>query len=113
MDHLIDATDQRLGRLASRVAVLLQGKMSPSYNPRLASRDRVIVRNVSRIVVTGSKVTDKLYYRHTGYMGHLKSFTYSQLFERSPERLFRNVVYHMLPKNRLRRHRLRRLVIER
>ncbi|MBI3114545.1 MAG: uL13 family ribosomal protein, partial [Candidatus Harrisonbacteria bacterium] len=72
MDYVIDAKNQKLGRLASQIAVILQGKRHASYEPRLRGEDRVIVKNVSGIAVTGGKEKKKIYYRHTGYMGHLR-----------------------------------------
>lgn len=113
MEHIIDASNQKLGRLASRISVVLQGKISASYEPRLSGSERVIVKNAGRIVVTGRKSKNKIYYRHTGYMGHLKEKTFREAFEQSPEQVLRRAVYNMLPKNRLRAKRLRRLVIER
>ncbi|PIR89214.1 MAG: 50S ribosomal protein L13 [Candidatus Harrisonbacteria bacterium CG10_big_fil_rev_8_21_14_0_10_40_38] len=112
MEHVIDATNQPLGRLASHIAVVLQGKNSPKYNPRLPGTERVVVTHVSKILVTGNKYTQKTYYKHTGYMGHLKEKTYKQVFEENPDRVLRDAVYNMLPKNRLRNGRLQRLTIK-
>ncbi len=111
MDYIIDATNQKLGRLASHIATVLQGKLHPGYEPRAPGVDRVIVRNASRLVVTGRKYTEKIYYRHTGYMGHLREKRYREVFERSPAAVLRRAVEHMLPKNRLSRARMRRLII--
>ena len=111
MDYLIDATNQKLGRLASHIASALQGKLSPEYDPRLLGASRVIVRNAKQIAVTGMKYTEKVYYRHTGYMGHLREKRYRELFEVSPASVLRKAVENMLPRNRLRKVRMRRLTI--
>ncbi len=111
MDHIIDAKTERLGRLATRIAVILQGKLHPSYDPRLTSPNRVVVKNAGKMEITGKKYEEKMYYHHTGYMGHLREKTYRQLFEKSPKEVLRRAVYNMLPKNRLRAGRLNKLVI--
>lgn len=112
MEHVIDATNQKLGRLATKVAHILQGKNSPSYEPRLPGKDRVVVKNAAKIVMTGKKVIQKVHYRHTGYVGHLKERAVKELLENRPEQLIRNAVLHMLPKNILSKARMRRLAIE-
>lgn len=112
MKYTIDAKNKILGRVASEVAVILQGKKNPSYEQRLPGRDEVLVKNGSRIKVSGDKFKQKIYYRHSGYMGHLKKQTYEQLFSKSPERVLWKAVYNMLPKNRLRKDRMKRLKIE-
>jgi len=112
MDYLIDAKDKRLGRLASEIAQILQGKKDVSYEPRLEGKDRVLVKNVSQLVVTGRKAKQKIYYSHTGYMGHLRRRTLAMVFEKSPAKVLERAVYNMLPKNRLRIKRMKRLVIE-
>lgn len=109
--HLIDATDQPMGRLASKIATLLQGKTDPSYDPRLASKMRVVVKNAKAMVVTGKKYTDKLYHHHTGYMGHLRTKKYRDAFLKNPSEVLRSAIYNMLPKNRIRRVRLQHLTI--
>ena len=113
MEHVIDATNQRLGRLATKVALILQGKLRPDYHPRLPGNDRVIVKNASKITVSGRKFSQKIYYRHTGYMGHLRERTYREFFEKSPSEVLRHDVARMLPKNKLQQKRLNRLIIER
>jgi len=110
--HVIDAQNQALGRLASQVAFILQGKTHPSYQPHESGTDAVIIKNASKIKVTGRKYTDKIYYRHTGYMGHLKKRTFQQEFEKSPGRVIEKAVRNMLPKNRLQKERMKRLIIE-
>lgn len=112
MEHIIDAKNQTLGRLASKIAQILQGKTHPDYEPRNPGRDRVIVKNVSQIVVTGRKATDKIYYRHTGYMGHLKERIYKEFFAKYPEKVLELAVKRMLPQNFLKQKRLNRLIME-
>lgn len=112
MDYVIDATNQRLGRLASRIALILQGKLEADYEPRFIGKNRVIVKNASKITVSGRKYSQKVYYHHTGYMGHLKERLYKETFAKSPEEILRKAVYNMLPKNRIRQKRLNRLIIE-
>lgn len=112
MDYIIDAKDQRLGRIATQIAAILQGKKTPRYSPHLRGDDRVIVKNVSGIQVTAGKETKKIYYRHTGYMGHLRERTYAQFFEKSPEKVLRYAVEHMLPRNFLRDKRMKMLKVE-
>lgn len=112
MDYTIDAKNRSLGRVASEVAVILQGKLDPSYEPRLSGQTRVVVKNVGRIKVSGSKADQKLYYRHSGKPGHLKKRTYKQMFAEDPAWVLRHAVSLMLPKNRLRNKRMKRLVIE-
>ncbi|MDP2695919.1 MAG: 50S ribosomal protein L13 [bacterium] len=112
MEHVIDASNQKLGRLASQIAIILQGKLTPDYEPRLPGTDRVIVKNVSKLIVTGRKAEQKVYYRHTGYIGHLKTIKFKAVFAEKPERVLWLAVFNMLPKNRLRQKRLNRLTIE-
>lgn len=109
--HLVDANGQVLGRLASRIARLLMGKHKPTYTPHVDAGDHVVVINASGIVVTGKKVTDKVYYRHSMYPGGLKSVTYGQMRERFPTRPLELAVKRMLPKNRLQSRRMNRLHI--
>ena len=112
MQYTIDAKNKTLGRLASEIAGILQGKKSAYYEPRLAGADSVIVENVKDITVTGAKMTQKKYYRHTGYMGHLKEKKLKELFAESPAKVLRKSVENMLPKNSLQPKRMRRLIIE-
>jgi large subunit ribosomal protein L13 len=109
-DYPIDGKNKRLGRLASEIAVILQGKRSPAYHPRLVGKDRVLLSNYAKVVVTGSKEVKKIYHRHTGYMGHLKKRTFGQAFERDPKKVIRDAVRRMLPKNFLNQKRLQNLV---
>jgi large subunit ribosomal protein L13 len=109
VEHVIDAKNKRLGRLASEVAQILQGKHRANYEPREVGTDRVVVKNVGLVSIGGKKETDKVYYRHTGYMGHLKEETYAQMFTKSPEKVVREAVRRMLPKNFLNARRLSKL----
>jgi large subunit ribosomal protein L13 len=98
---VVDATDQTLGRLASRVASLLQGKHKPSYSPHLDTGDHVVVVNAARIRVTGNKLVQKTYYRHSNYPGGLKAETLATLLKRKPEIVIERAVKGMLPQSRL------------
>jgi large subunit ribosomal protein L13 len=113
MEYIIDAENKRLGRLASEIAVILQGKKNPQYEPRLAGTDRVLVKNIKKITVSGDKERQKVYYHQpAGYIGHLKKRTYRQIFEKDPAKTLRLAVLRMLPKNRLQTPRMKRLIIE-
>ena len=98
---LVDATDMTLGRLASEVAQILKGKRKPQYTPHVDTGDFVIVVNASKIKVTGNKLEDKEYFRHTGHPGGLKSETLGNLLARDPRRVVEKAVKGMLPKNTL------------
>ena len=112
MNYTIDAKDKILGRIASESAVILQGKKSPNYDPRLSGDDVVVIKNASKLKISGAKYTQKIYYRHSGYVGNLKQQTFKELFSKSPEEVLQKAVYNMLPKNRLRKNRMKRLKIE-
>ncbi len=112
MEHIIDAKNQKLGRLASKIAQILQGKMTADYEPRNPGKDRVVVKNVSQMVVTGRKAEQKIYYRHTGYMGHLRERVYKEFFAKYPEKVLELAVKRMLPQNFLKQKRMNRLTIE-
>lgn len=111
-DYLIDAKNKKLGRLASEIAVILQGKKDADYEPRLSGTDRVIIKNVRGLELSGRKAGAKIYYRHAGPLGHLKERKYKDVFEKKPAWILRHAVNLMLPKNRLRAKRLRRLIIQ-
>ena len=98
---IVDAEGAVLGRLASKVASVLRGKHNPLYTPHTDTGDSVIVINAEKIVLTGKKWDAKMYYRHSGYIGGLKSITAKKLIEKRPEDLVRFAVKGMLPKNRL------------
>ena len=108
---IVDAKDQRLGRLATRIADNLRGKTKPTYTPNIDTGDFVVVVNAERIAVTGRKMDNKIYYRHTGYPGGLKQRTLSEMLAKKPEEGLRLAVKGMLPKNRLGRAQLRKLKI--
>lgn len=109
--HVLDAADQTLGRLATRIAHLLRGKHKPTYSPHLEMGDYVIVVNASRVRVTGKKLQDKVYYRHSGYHGGLKTITLGDLLAKRPTRVIEAAVRGMLPHNRLGRKLLRNLKV--
>lgn len=109
--QVIDADGQTLGRLATQVATLLQGKHKPTYSPHLDMGDFVVVVNAARIKVTGNKLEDKLYYRHTGYVGGLKETPLGEMLEKHPDRVVELAVKGMLPRNKLARHLLRHLKV--
>jgi large subunit ribosomal protein L13 len=98
---LIDAEGQTLGRLASRVAILLRGKHKPNFTPHVDCGDNVIVINSEKIKLSGNKWSDKSYIRHTGYPGGQRSLTATELFSKDPARLVEKSVKGMLPKNKL------------
>ena len=112
MEYKIDAKNKRLGRVASEIAVILQGKKSPRYEPRLAGSDKVSVENVKELVFSGNKFGSKKYYKHTGYMGHLNYKTLRQIFEKDPAKVLKMAVERMLPKNFLQPKRMKRLLIK-
>ena len=113
MDYIFDAKNKRLGRLASEIAVILQGKKNPDYEPRMAGIDRVIVKNIGAIEVSGQKAKQKVYYHQpAGYIGHLKKRTYREVFAKNPTKVLRMAVLRMLPKNRLQAKRIKRLIFE-
>ena len=109
--HVIDASGQVLGRLASRVALILQGKHKPTYTPHVDTGDFVVVINAEKIAVTGTKLDNKLYYRHSGYPGGLRSRPLRDELERRPTEVIRKAVKGMLPRNRLARQQLTKLKI--
>ena len=108
---VVDATGQTLGRLARDIAVWLQGKDKPSYTPHTATGDFVVVVNASRVRTTGRKTTQKIYYRHSGYVGNLKAIRLREMLENRPERVIELAVKGMLPRNHQGRQMLRRLKV--
>jgi len=108
---VVDADGKVLGRLASAVAAHLKGKHNPLYTPHVDTGDAVIVINAEKIVLTGRKLDQKKYYRHSGYIGGLKEITAKQLLEKRPEDLVRFAVRGMLPKNRLGRRLFKKLKV--
>ena len=108
---VVDATDQTLGRLATRLADALRGKRKPEYTPHCDTGDFVVVVNAEKIEVTGKKRQQKRYYRHSGYPGGLRERTFAEMQARRPEEIIRLAVKGMLPRNRLGRQQLRKLKI--
>ena len=99
--YLVDATDKTLGRLASEIARRLRGKHKVEFTPHVDTGDYIVVVNAEKIRVTGSKMTQKMYHHHTGYIGHLKSISLEDQLATHPERVLRAAVKGMLPKNPL------------
>ncbi len=99
--YLVDATNKTLGRLSTEIASRLRGKHKPIYTPHVDTGDYIVVVNASKIRVTGNKMTDKIYYKHTGYIGNMKSMNLETMLEKNPERVIMKSVKGMLPKNKL------------
>jgi len=109
-NHIIDATDKTLGRLATQVAILLRGKDKVGFAPYKDIGDFVTVKNVEGLKYTGKKFTDKIYYHHSLYLGGLKKATMKEVYlKKGPEEIFRKAVMGMLAKNRLRARQIKRL----
>jgi large subunit ribosomal protein L13 len=108
---LIDATDQVLGRVAAEVAQILKGKRKPQYTPHVDTGDFVVIINAEKIKVTGAKASDKVYYRHSGFPGGLKSETFAEAMAKHPERVIEHAVKGMLPKTTLGRAMGRKLKV--
>jgi large subunit ribosomal protein L13 len=108
---IVDANGQTLGRLATQIADALRGKRKPTYTPHIDTGDFVVVINAEKIAVSGNKRTDKLYHRHSGYPGGLKTRTLNDMLERRPEEVIRLAVKGMLPRNRLARKQLTKLKV--
>ena len=109
--HLIDVSDQILGRITGKISRLLQGKHKVTYVPYLDSGDYIVVINAKKVKVTGKKSQNKIYTRYSGYPGGLKTITYEKMLREKPEEVIRHAVSGMLPKNKLRDRRLARLFI--
>ena len=109
--YVVDAEGQTLGRLATRIADTLRGKRKPEYTPHVDSGDFVVVVNADRIAVTGKKLDEKLYYRHSGYPGGLRARTLRDELDRRPTEVLRKAVKGMLPRNRLARRQITKLKI--
>jgi len=109
--HLIDANDEILGRLATRIAKLLMGKHKPTYSPNLDTGDYVVVINAEKVRVTGDKEKQKLYIRHSGYPGGFKSVSYEKMMQTQPTRIIEYAVKGMLPHNRLGRAMIKKLKV--
>ena len=109
--YVIDATDVVLGRLASKVAHMLKGKHKPQYQPHTDEGDYIIVINAKKIKVTGNKLSDKIYYKHTGYIGNMKETPLGKILDKKPDFVIKNAVKGMLPKNPLGRSMIKKLKI--
>jgi len=109
--YLVDADGKTLGRLATRIADALRGKDKPQYTPHVDTGDFVVVVNAEKIAVTGNKLDDKVYYRHSGYPGGIRSRTLREELERRPTEVIRKAVKGMLPRNRLARAQLTKLKV--
>ena len=111
--YVVDAQGRTLGRLATEVARRLRGKHKPEYTPHVDTGDYIVVINAEKIRVTGNKLKDKMYYRHTGYVGNLKSESLENLLKRAPERVLELAVKGMLPRNPLGRQMFKKLEVVR
>ena len=107
--YVLDASDQVLGRLATEVANVLRGRHKPSYVPHLRSGDHVIIINAEKIRVTGAKVEQKSYFRHAGYLGHLRETSLKDVMAKDPSMAITHAVKGMLPKNATRQHTMKQL----
>jgi large subunit ribosomal protein L13 len=108
---LIDAEGKSIGRVAALAASILRGKNKPNFTPNVNMGDNVIVINASKVKVTGRKLTDKIYYKHTGYVGNMQSYMLRDILQRKPEFLITHAVRLMLPKNRLGRKMIKGLKV--
>ena len=108
---LVDANGQNLGRLATRISIVLLGKNKPTFTPGVDTGDYVVVVNAERITVTGNKLDDKYYYRHSGYPGGLKEINLRDQLAKHPDRVIRSAVWGMLPHNRLGRKLIKKLKV--
>ncbi len=109
--YVVDATDQVLGRLASKVAKILRGKHKPNFTPHVDTGDYVIIINAEKVRLTGKKMTDKVYVRYSGYPGGERTLTPKDILKKHPERLVEMAVRGMLPKNRLGRQMFKKLFV--
>lgn len=109
MIHKIDASNQSLGRLASKIAQILRGKNDPKFQPYKLSGQRVLVQNVGKIKLTGRKMEQKKYYHYSGYPGGLREKKIKDIFLKNPGEVLRRAVWGMLPKNRLRKEMIKNL----
>lgn len=110
--HTINATDKVLGRLATEIAVLLRGKQKSDFVPYRDMGDFVIVKNVSKLKITGKKMEQKKYFHHSGFLGGVKEVPLKKIFKTNPAEVFKKAVFGMLPKNKLRVEQIKRLKFE-
>jgi len=111
VERQIDASGKVLGRLSTEIAVILRGKDKPSFMPNVLMGDKVVVKNASKIIITGQKLEQKEYIWHTGYLGHLKKVSLKDMMKNNPSEVLRRAVYGMLPKNKLRDKWIKNLTI--
>lgn len=111
--HVVDADGMVVGRLATRIAMILRGKNKPIFTPHVDTGDFVIIVNADKVRFTGNKLEQKIYYRHTGYIGGIKQKTAGDIMKTTPERILMSAVRGMLPKNRLGRQQLKKLKVYR
>ncbi len=111
--YVVDAKDQVLGRMACRIASYLRGKHKPIFTPNVDTGDFVIVVNAEKVKVTGKKLTDKMYYHHSGYIGSIKEKALKDRMDEEPEKVIMDAVWGMLPKNRLGRQMIKKLKVYR
>ena len=109
--HVIDATDKVLGRMASRIAMILQGKTKPTYTPHVDTGDFVVVTNAEKIKLTGNKMNEKVYYSHSGYPGGFKEIPIKKWMDKHPDRIVTLAVKRMLPKTKLGNAMLKKLKV--
>ncbi|MGK2954536.1 MAG: 50S ribosomal protein L13 [Solirubrobacterales bacterium] len=109
--YVVDAEGQTLGRLATQIADVLRGKRKPDYTPHIDTGDFVVVVNAEKIKVTGDKMNSKIYWRHSGYPGGIKSRTLGEMLEKQPEEVIRKAVKGMMPRNKLGRAQLLKLKV--
>ena len=109
--YVVDAQDKVLGRLASRIAMVLRGKTKPTFTPHIDTGDFVVVVNAAQVQLTGRKLDNKFYYRHSGFPGGIKEISARKLLQKKPEEILRHAVRGMLPKNSLGRQLLKKLKI--
>ncbi|MFT7373123.1 MAG: large subunit ribosomal protein L13 [Oleiphilaceae bacterium] len=109
--YVVDATDKTLGRLSTEIASRLRGKHKAEYTPHVDTGDYIVVINAEKVTVTGKKAKDKIYHRHTGYIGGLKSISFEKLIDKAPERVIQGAVKGMLPRGPLGREMFRKLKV--
>lgn len=109
MRHEIDATNESLGRLASKIALILRGKTSPKFQPHKLADEKVVIQNIGKLKLTGRKMEQKKYYHYSGYPGGLREKKVKDVFQKNPSEVLRRAVLGMLPKNRLRKEMIKNL----
>ncbi len=109
--YVVDAKDAVLGRLASKIATYIRGKNKPVFTPNVDTGDFVIVINAEKVRLTGKKLTDKVYYHHSNYIGGIKAQSAKEVIEKAPEKMIEHAVWGMLPKNRLGRAMIKKLKV--